>query len=57
MTSARIREIKKRKGTQLSVEFIINFEKDWDETVGMIMRSGVDLSRIILSEEQNSRQT
>ena len=51
MTTTQIREIKRRKGTQLAIEWIKQFEKEWDTTVASIKQSGADLSKIILTEE------
>ncbi len=51
MTTTQIIEIKKRKGTQLAIEWMKQFDKEWDTTVASIKQSGADLSRIILTEE------
>lgn len=51
MTTTQIREIKRRKGTQLAIEWMKQFEKEWNTTVASIKRSGADLSKIVLVEE------
>ena len=52
MTTTQIREIKRRKGTQLNIAWMKQFEKDWNTTIASIKRSGADLSKIALVEEQ-----
>lgn len=53
-TTAQIIEIKKRKGTALTIDFIKQFAKEWDAVVTSVKKSGADLSRIFLTEEPNS---
>ena len=52
MTTTQIIEIKRRKGTQLAIEWMKQFEKEWNATVASIKQSGADLSKIALVEEQ-----
>lgn len=51
MTKAQIIAVKKRKGNSLSVEFIKQFDEEWDTVIPAIVKSGADLSKIRIIEE------
>ncbi len=56
MTKTQIIAIKKRKGTSLQIDFIERFAKEWDAAVENAKKSGADLSKIPLTEEQANRK-
>ena len=44
MTEREMKEIRMVKGSQFTMIFVINFEKEWGNVTKMIKKSGVDLS-------------
>ncbi len=51
MTTEQIMAIKKRKGASFPLDFIEQFDREWDTVVGSVKKSGADLSKILLTEE------
>lgn len=52
LTDARVSMIQQLKGTtQMSIQFIKDFDREWDAAVKRVRNSGVDLGRIKLVEK------